>query len=283
MILDGGVQDIVMAIESLQSNPVKDYIMPMGGVFVSGLLGMGVAYYSVNRQEKTKLELLKVDTINETLLLAQDMRARLISIKQNYAQSLDADPISRMLAIPPIVLSEHGVHMHLSRLSFMVPCNKQNKVTRWESIDYVATIFSNYNFLLELWKKRNEIIIGLQPQLTHLFRVGLNYSALVEAVGEATIMQILDLTERVVVMTDDILIEISCFLIGFGKIAKSHIDQNVTRNLSKIIQVTLPNIHTYPLAVEMLSRVPELDFNAASQLHQIPIDVLKERYKPLYP
>ncbi|MEZ8244145.1 hypothetical protein [Vibrio splendidus] len=280
--MDIGTQEIVAAIESLQSNPIKDYIMPMGGVFVSGLLGMGVAYYTVNRQEKTKLELHKVETINETLLLAQEMRARLISIKQNYVQNLNSEPISRMLAIPPILLTEHRVEMHLSRLAFMVPSSKQENVSKWESIDYVATLFSNYNFLLEIWKKRNEIIIGLQPKLSELFRVGLNFDNLVEAIGEATLVQLSDLTERAVVMTDDVLIEVSCFLIGFGTISKSHVDDKVTKNLRRTIQVTLPDSSTYPLAVDMLSRAPELDFIAASHLHNMPIDLLKERYRPLY-
>ncbi|PSU99775.1 hypothetical protein [Photobacterium kishitanii] len=275
-------QAIVAAIESLQSNPIKDYILPMGGVFVSGLLGMGVAYYTVNRQEKTKLELHKVETINETLLHAQEVRARLISIKQNYVRNIDSDPVSRTLAIPPILLSEQRIEVHLSRLAFMVPDSSQGKVSKWQSIDYVSTIFSNYNYLLELWKKRNEIIIGLQPKLGHLFRVGLNFENLVTAIGVATLVQLADLTERVLVMTDDVLIEVSCFLVGFGSVAKSQVDKKVTRNLSKTIQVTLPDSSTYPLAVDMLSRVPELNFDAASQLHNIPVNILKERYRPLY-
>ena len=267
--MDIGTQEIVTAIKSLQSNPIKDYILPMGGVFVSGLLGMGVAYYTVNRQEKTKLELHKVETINETLLLAQEMRARLISIKQNYAQSLESHPISRMLTIPPILLSEHRVQVHLSRLAFMVPSSEKENVSKWESIDYIATLFSNYNFLLELWKKRNEILIGLQPYLKDLFRVGLNFDTLVEAIGEATILQVSDLTERAISMTDDLLIEVSCFLVGFGAISKAHVDKKVIKNLSRTIQVTLPDSSKYPLAVEMLSRVTELNYTAASELHHM--------------
>ncbi|HCE2458036.1 TPA: hypothetical protein NGU08_004344 [Vibrio parahaemolyticus] len=67
--MSSDVQLIVAAIEGLHSTYVKDYILPIGSVLVSGGLGAGVAYYTVNKQEYTKIELDKIKSSKQNVII----------------------------------------------------------------------------------------------------------------------------------------------------------------------------------------------------------------------
>jgi hypothetical protein len=173
--LSNEVELIVKAIEGLQGSYLKDYILPIGTVCVSGLLGMGVAYYTVDKQEQTKIEIEKIKAINNTLLSAMALRTSLISIKYNYFGLIDDEPIGRMLKTPPILLAKRNINIDLASISFIVPSKKDDEFNKWLALDYISTIFSNYDILLTIWEKRNQIIVDLMPVLNKEFAKPLSY------------------------------------------------------------------------------------------------------------
>lgn len=276
------IELLVGAIEGLHTNVIKDYILPIGSVLVSGALGVGVAYYSVDRQEKTKIEIGKIHSINNTLLSAMDVRLSLVSIKQNYFGALSNDPISRMLIVPPIILSEREANIDIASLSFIVSNEKSSNINKWSNLEYIATIFSNYNSLLKLWEKRNSIIIELMPQLKSHFGQPLDYQTLQGLLGDGLISQLSDLTERALHMTDDLLIEVSAFLVGFGEVAKTKVERRVVKKFGNVLSATLPNNEDFPKAVEIMDKVPEVNYKLASQIHGRSENEMRERYRAIY-
>jgi hypothetical protein len=280
--LSSDVELIVNAINGLHTNVVKDYILPVGTVLVSGFLGAGVAYYSLDRQEKTKIEIQKIQTINKTLLIGMDVRNSLISIKQNYSDTLQSEPIQRMLTVPPILLSEYDTKIEFSSLSFLVPTSTVGEFNKWSSIGYISTIFSNYNALLNIWRKRNEMIIELLPVLKEHWGKPLNYQMLQEIIGVGNMSLLSDLTERALSMTDDILIEVSSFLTGFSEFAKTKVNKNVVKKFGHILQFELPSKADSPKAAELLERIIEVDFSLLSKVQGRKEEELRERYRAIY-
>ncbi|WP_318519844.1 hypothetical protein [Photobacterium leiognathi] len=280
--MSSDVELIVNAIEGLHTNIIKDYILPVGSVLVSGALGAGVAYYSVDRQEKTRIEISKIQNLNNTLLIAMDVRMSLISIKQNHFGLICDEPIKRMLTVPPIILSEREANIDFSSLSFIAPSTGDGSFNKWSSIEYISTIFSNYNSLLSLWSKRNEMITSLTPKLKPYFGQPLSYQMLQQLIGDGLISQLSDLTERALHMTDDLLIEVSAFLVGFSEVAKTKVEKRVVKKFGNILSVTLPNSKDFPKAVEIVTKVPEVNYKLLSQLHGRPEPELRERYREIY-
>ena len=280
--MSSDVELIVNAIEGLHTNIIKDYILPVGSILISGALGVGVAYYSVDRQEKTKIEIDKIQNINNTLLIAMDVRMSLISIKHNYFDIISNEPIARMLKVPPIILSEREAIINFASLTFLAPDKNEGEFNKWSSIEYISMIFSNYNSLLKIWSKRNEIIHSLLPRLKPYFGKPLNYQMLQELIGDSNISLLSDLTEKALHMTDDLLIEINAFLVGFGDIAKTKVEKRVVKKFGNVLSVTLPNSNDFPKAVEIVTRVPEVNYKLLSQLLERPEPELRERYRKIY-
>jgi uncharacterized protein YihD (DUF1040 family) len=280
--LSSDVELIVKAIEGLQTNIVKDYILPVSTVLISGFLGAGVAYYTVDRQEQTKIEIEKIKTINETLLVAMEVRSSLISIKLNYSENLKEEPISRMLTVPPIMLSENKAQIDFASLSFLVTQKNSASFNKWASIDYISTIFSNYNTLLSLWAKRNEIIEELLPTLKPHWGKPLNLEMLQELIGVGNMSMLSDLTERALHMTDDVLIEVCSFMLGFSEEAKTKVNKRAVKKFGNVLQISLPNSEDFPKAVDILSKVTEVDYPSLAHLQGRTEKELRDRYRPIY-
>ncbi len=273
---------LVAAIESLQSNVLKDYILPIGSVLVSGALGCGVAYYTVNKQESTRIELEKIKSINNTLLSALNIRSSLISIKNNYFEHITSEPVDRMLNIPPVLITKTVTGFDLSALSFLATSNNDENFNKWVSLDYISTISANYDTLVAVWELRNKTILELRPQVYELYEKPLNYRRIEQVFGVGRLSQLADLTERCLNMTDDVLVEINCFLIGFSESVKKLVDPRVLAKFSGLISPSLPDFNDYPKAVNIISKVPVVDYESLSEIMHRPVDELVRRYAPIY-
>jgi hypothetical protein len=280
--LSNDIELLVNAIEGLHSNYFKDYILPIGAVCVSGVLGAGVAYYTVDKQEQTKIEIDKIKAINNTLLSAMQLRTSLISIKYNYFGLIDDEPIGRMLKTPRILLTDRNISIDLASISFIVPNKKEDEFNKWLAIDYISTIFSNYDTLLIIWEKRNQIIVELMPKLNKQFARPLNYTELQELIGVGRMAQLSDLTERCLHMTDDLLIEVSSFLIGFSHSVKPKLNKRILKKFGNMIQPNLPTFKDYPDAVNVISKVPSVNYSLLSLVQNRPEPDLKAKYRPIY-
>jgi len=280
--LSNDIELIVKAIESLQTNVIKDYILPVSTVLMSGALGVGSAFYAVDKQEKNKIEIEKIKVINNTLLTAMDVRMNLISIKENYVDRITNHPIDRMLSVPPIMISDSKVQIELASLTFIVPKNNQAVLNKWDNIGYISTIFSNYNSLLDIWDKRNNIIIDLMPKIKEHFGKPMDTATLRRLIGDGAISQLSDLTEHALNHTDDLLIEVSAFLLGFSAIAKTKVNKKIATKFGQVIEASLPSYEEFPKSVDIISKVPEVNYTLLSQLYGRSEDVLRERYRPIY-
>ena len=279
--MDNDIKLLVAAIEGLKSNIVKDYLFPMGSVFISTLLGAGVAYYSVDRQEKTKIEIKKIETINNLLFQANDLRSGLIAIKENYHGKINSNPIARMLRVPPIILSNEKIDFNFTDLLFISPKESDSTFSKWERVEYISTIFSNYNHLINIWQQRNSLIAEILPIIKQ-FGFNVDVKTLDTALGRGTIIQLSDLTEHVLHLTDELLIEISCFLVAFSNIGKTKVNKKAVKKFCDVISITLPDYQTQPIAVDLMSKVPELDYSRMSIIHGVHEQILRDRYRPLY-
>lgn len=272
------IQLIADAINGLQGNAFKDYMLPILLALMSGLLGGGVAYYTVRTQEVTKIELEKVRLLNKTMLIAMQIRHELIGIKTNYYTSISPDPIDRIVAIPHILIHNKDITFDLSELAFIVKKGKNEPSSHWSQIEYIDSIFSNYRSLIKVWSERNKLYENL---LTKANDNGIGTRILYGASDE-TIIQLSDLTERCIHMTDDVLVEISCFLIGFSEIAKHKVNKKIIKLYAAPIQFILPDNSSNTMAVDILSSVPEVDFCRLAALHKSSIEMSQQRYRKIY-
>ncbi|HHC6693648.1 hypothetical protein H1X88_22860 [Vibrio parahaemolyticus] len=279
--MSSDVQLIVAAIEGLHSTYVKDYILPIGSVLVSGGLGAGVAYYTVNKQEYTKIELDKIKAVNKTLLSALTIRSSLIGIKSNYFGMITEEPINRMLGVPPVLLKEARVDFDLPSLSFITE-KEEKPFNKWSALDFISTIISNFNTVIKVWEKRNQLIEALMPKLADTFGKPLNFEQIQGLLGVGNMALLSDLTERCLHMTDDLLVEISCFLVGFSQAVKGKIDSKILKKFGGLITTSLPTYDKYPQAVDILTKVPSVNCSLLSKIQGRPVQELQKRYRPIY-
>ncbi|HCM0846541.1 TPA: hypothetical protein N2782_004597 [Vibrio parahaemolyticus] len=280
--MEDSLQAISVAIESLQSSPIKDYIFPIVSALFSALLGVWAAFYTVETQEKNRFGVTNVDTINEVLLVASDARNNLIAIKENYVHGVKVHPIQRMLCVPPIILNEKPIELKIVSMAFLVPNSHKQCKSNFERIEYIDSLFQNYNHMLSMWQKRNELISQYMPQLTQLHGKAIGVKELQPIMGQGGIAQLSDLTEHVLMLTDDLLVEISCLLEALPVVAKRSIDKKVIKKYRKLLSMSLPRINESPNAVDLLSLIPSLDINAAGKLQMVDQGSIKQRYRRIY-
>lgn len=80
--------------------------------------------------------------------------------------------------------------------------------------------------------------------------------------------------------TDDLLVELTCFLIAFPHVTKEFIPEKIKiKYQKKIIIVSMPQRES---SVNMLSFCPTLDFEEASKLHLTSPQEIHSRYKRIY-
>ncbi|OEF12742.1 hypothetical protein [Aliivibrio logei] len=271
--MQSDIQQLVNAIEGLQSNPFKDYILPIGSVLLSGALGAGVAYYSIDRQETTKIEIGKIKAINEILLMVSEMRTILIAIKQNYHQKLTTDPIQRLLLVPPISIPEKIFIFDFTKLSFILPAHGRSK---WDQLPFINTLFHNFNNTVDLWNIRTDEISQRRDILDSMPN-GLSKELLSHYLGEGVLINLTDLTERVLRSTDCLIIELTCFLCGFPFVVKKYVDSKILKKYGQILQVkVLEN------SLDFHSLIETLDLLKMAKIQHLSIEQTEQRYASLY-
>ena len=98
-------------------------------------------------------------------------------------------------------------------------------------------------------------------------------------VDAAKLLMLIDLTERVVTLTDDILLELDDFLSEFPKYAKQIINIKRLKKYGSIL--TYSNNGNQKL-LSLLERVPTVDFSSVESLYGQAADEIKEKYKTGY-
>lgn len=276
---------IVNAIESLkqEGSIFKDYIFSIASAFFTSLLGAGIAYKSFRYQEDIKIEKEKMDIANKWTLLADEARSNLISIKQNYHGKLTENPIQRAAAIPTILFTAKPIVEDYSQLSFLVPKQSSDEYPKWSQIPRIRTMIHNYNYVQELWLKRNEIERPIREKIVQQYStkafVNVSPEQIFECVGEANFALLVDLTEKVIALTDDLLVESDDFLANFSVYVKTHINSERLKRYGSVLNYS-NNGNEKLLA--MLERSPNADYSSVTTLFGATTDQLKQRYSTGY-
>jgi hypothetical protein len=274
---------IVKAIESLQQeiNPVKDYAFAFVTALFSSLLGAFVAYYTINHQDEIKLEKERVNAINNWMLIAEGALQSLISIKKNYHDKLTNDPFQRALVTKGLINSTKKIEVDLSELSFIVPKKDDNEAleTKWRQLPLIRGIFENYNMIIEVWDKRNEIERPLKEKIikdySNLAYADVNKELIFESVSPADFIVLIDLTEKAISFTDDFIIELNDFLAELPKIGKSLINPKAIEKHGPIITYSAEN---NPILLGLIKKVPEVDYAILAPLFGVSIDDVKNEF-----
>jgi len=278
---------VVSAIESLKQEPniFKDYIFPIASAFFTSILGAIIAYYTLNRQEYVQIEKEKMNASNKWTLDIEQARSNLIAIKGNYNGELTNLPIQRVGAIPSILFHAQPIPESFKDLSFIVPKESESKtdLPKWSQIPRIRAMISNYNYLLKLWEQRNEINQNFKELI--LASIGNNaYANLtlqqVEvAIGKANLVILIDLTERCITLTDDIIVELDSFLTEFPAFAKTKID---TKRLKKFGTVISYSNNGNEALLELIKKSPIVDFSTVEYLFGEKDADIKKRHKTGY-
>jgi phosphate/sulfate permease len=274
---------IVQAIESIKSEPnlFKDYIFPIASAFFSALLGGAIAFLFFRYQEKLAVEKSKMNTANKWTLLAEEARSNLISIKQNYHGKLTENPIQRALAIPSVLFSYQRVIESYTDLSFIV--SKAGSNEKWSQIPRIRAMIHNYNYLQELWLKRNEVERPIKEAVITSYSnkayVDVTLKEILNCVGSVQFSSLVDLTEHVVKLTDDLLVEFDSFLEEFPGYAKSIINYEKIKSYGSILIYS--NNGNVKL-LEILEKSPQADYKSVIDLFGVSEDEMANRYTTGY-
>jgi len=282
-VLIESLENIATAIESLQSNPFRDYILPVGSVLVSGAVGVFAANYSVHKHESNKAAISNIEAVNSILLSTCNARENLIAIKGNYCNQIDSHPINRLLAIPPIFFDSNKIYIDAPKLSFLHSGKTSQDVSKWLNAGRINGMFKNYNFLLEIWDKRNELYEEhLLPIVCDKHAGQINHQELIAELGLGKVAEMSDVTEQVIMLTDDILVEMCCFLEAFSTLSKDTVNLKVAKRYREIFVFKLPTSNISEYAVDMMSLTPALDLNMLTKVLKVPKKEAEQRYQRLY-
>lgn len=278
---------IVRAIESLRQEPsyFKDYIFPIASAFFTSLLGGVIAYFTLRHQENIQIEKEKMNSANKWILLAEEARSKLLAIKENYHGKLTDNPMQRVAVIPSILLQAEPIRESIQDLSFIVPTADKNlsECPKWGHILRIRIMIDNYNYLLKLWDQRNEIIQPIKEQLLSHYPerayVNLPKEDVKISIGASQLSNLIDMTERIVKLMDDVLIELDDFLSEFPKYAKGKIN---LKQLKKYGSVLTCSTNGNKKLLALLERTPSANFETVKDLFGMSPEELNKRYSSGY-
>lgn len=277
---------VVQAIESLQQEPnlFKDYIFPIASALFTSILGAGIAYFTLRSQENIQIEKDKMNNTNKWTFLLEEAGTTLMAIKMIYYDQLSDNPIQRISAIPSILLNAQPINEKLESLSFIVKkLDSKTEPEKWSQISKIKLMVNSYNHLIYLWEQRNSIDKPIKEKLMAEFSnqgyIDISEQEAIQAIGPAKMVLLIDLTEKVVKFTDDLLIEINDFLINFPAYAKSRIK---TKQLKRFGSVITYSNNGNTLLLAMLAKTPEPDFTSVEELFGETSKEIKKRMKNGY-
>lgn len=277
---------VVQAIESLQQEPnlFKDYIFPIASALFTSILGAGIAYFTLRSQENIQIEKDKMNNTNKWTFLLEEAGTTLMAIKMIYYDQLSDNPIQRISAIPSILLNAQPINEKLESLSFIVKkLDSKTEPEKWSQISKIKLMVNSYNHLIYLWEQRNSIDKPIKEKLMAEFSnqgyIDISEQEAIQAIGPAKMILLIDLTEKVVKFTDDLLIEINDFLINFPAYAKSRIK---TKQLKRFGSVITYSNNGNTLLLAMLAKTPEPDFTSVEELFGETSKEIKKRMKNGY-
>lgn len=103
----------------------------------------------------------------------------------------------------------------------------------------------------------------------------LSSEEMVQTVGHAFMVAFIDLNERLIRLTDDIILEIEDFLMEFPKFAKGKIQ---IKRLKRYGSIFVYSNNGNPHIIQLLERSPDPDFELLSQVFGEPEEVIRKKF-----
>lgn len=281
------VKALVEAINSLkpEAGYFKDYIFPITTALFSSLLGAGVAYFTIRNQDNSLIQKYRVHAINEWMLCAEDALQSLISIKQNYHGKLESNPFQRAMVVRSLIGITRKIDKDISNIAFLVPRKNQPKShnVKWRQLPRIRSLMHNYNLVVDVWNKRSEIERPIKEKLMQdygeLAYVHVNRDQIFESVGISKSTLLMDITERAIRFTDDLIVEFYDFLENFPNVAKSIIAKKYLDRYGPIITYTTGgNIKLENLMMKSI----EVDYSILADLFGETEERIREEYDTGY-
>lgn len=274
---------IAKAIESLQtdSNWLKEYLFPIVSSFLSALLGAWVAYFALRYQENIHIEKDKLTACNQWTLKVEGLFQSLIAFKSNYSGEINQDPFNRALKVRHIISHSKPLDENVSNLSFVIPLKEDPSSfkVKWRNLSRIGGMVANYNLILQIWEKRNEIERPLREKLISAHGekgyVELSHDQIIRTLGHKDTYSLIDITERAIHLTDDIIVESNDFLEEFPDVAKSIIDTKKTRKYGRVLTFST---HENDRLKRMIKKCPEVDFDILVDIFGIPKKEIEQFY-----
>lgn len=278
---------VVEAINGLktESSIYKDYFFPVMSSFFSAVLGAWVAYFALKFQDRNLVEREKLVSCNDWTITMEGGFQSLISIKDSYSSELGDNPIQRALTVRSILGDSKKIEKNIATLSFIVPkrSDQESVDEKWRSLSRIGALVSNYNLVFSIWKKRNDFERPLREKL--MSAVGdkgyaeITHDQVVKILGEKDLVSLIDLTERAVILTDDLIIETNDFLVKFPLVAKSIIDTSRTKGFGTLIEfVNEEN----PFLKKLLVKCPKPNYGFVEELYGLSKEQLEQLYQSAY-
>lgn len=253
--------------------------------FFSSILGGTVAYITIVIQERNSLKRVQVASINKCVLYADDAFQNLLAIKRNYHNKINSDPIQRAVHIPRMLFDESNIDYDYSALSFISPKSKELNLIphKWSQIPRIRAMFKNYNYLLVLWDKRNQLISPIVDTLISsrgsAFR-DISNTEILSLISNASIGELIDINEHTIILTDAIITELHDFLNNFSPFAKSTLTPFDPIKHGRILEFSFEKNQTIE---DILVQSPTTDFRSVCSIFGVTdASILEDRYKTGY-
>ncbi len=278
---------LVEAIESLRQdqNHFKDYIFPLVAGFFSSILGAGVAYLTIRHQDNSQIQKERVQTINDWVLTAESAIQSLISIKQNYHCKLISNPFQRTMEVRSLIGGTSKINKDFTCLSFLVPKKDEpdTQNVKWRQLPRIRAMIQNYNLIVDMWNKREEIERPIKEKIMH-DNAGLAFAhvtreQIFSSVGVSNFTVLMDITERAIIFTDDLIIELNDFLVNFPIVGKSLIDKKYRDRYGSILTYSSKE---NPKLQNLMEKTIEVDYVILAELLGETEERIRAEYKTGY-
>jgi len=259
------LQLLINAIVSLkpEESLIKDYLYPIALAFVSALMGGFIGYLGILSREKTEIEKAKIGATSNLLLEATDCFHNLLAMKDNYQGKLTDDPVQRLICVPPILMEHSPAKPKLTGMLFIARgaskaisdgLVNEDKQT-FLNISRIKLLFENYNSLFEMWKKRNELAMPLFEEIVYgtsgTATSTVSFDTVVGLVGHGRVAQLIDLNERILSTTDDLLEGFVKLMDELPEVSEIFIPEKVLKKHGRVIRCSKPAV-----SEKFLIRVP---------------------------
>lgn len=260
----------------LDGNPLKDYFYPL----VITFFGAFFAHYAVKYQNYIDAQRQKLETANNWVVTFQGVYEGLIAVKKTYAARINDDPLARTAAIQEQIHLPDKVNLDMGGLSFLVP-DKEDECAlndKWRSLPRINSMLSNYNFLVGTWHRRNVLAAEIIPKIIRehgeqgVANMSLNKA--IDCVGQEVFLPYMDLTEYIIKITDELLLETYDFVSNFEKSSRQCIDTFRVKDYGKLLSYK----NETEGAKKLMKKCPEVNYQLLAALFSTPVERIKERY-----